>query len=60
MSTIKITKVKSGIDRNLRTKNTLKALGLGKMGTSITFDSSNLALAGMVAKVKHLLKIETV
>lgn len=56
MSKVKITQVKSGIDRPLDQKATLKALGL-KMHRTVEVEL-NPQLQGMINKVKHLLTIE--
>ena len=51
--------MKSTIDRNERTKRTMLALGLNKIGDSNELENTS-AVAGMVAKVAHLLKIENI
>ena len=56
---IKITQTKSAIGYRQRTKDTLKALGLGKIGDSVVKENSKVIL-GMVSKVSHLLKIENI
>jgi len=57
MATIKITQVKSGIDRPERQKRTLVALGLRKMNMSVEKEATPQIL-GMVEKVQHLVKVE--
>ncbi|HET7115549.1 MAG TPA: 50S ribosomal protein L30 [Hanamia sp.] len=57
MKKIKITQVKSGIDRPERQKLTLKALGLNKMHASKEVEATPQIL-GMVKKVNHLIKVE--
>jgi len=57
MKKIKITQVKSGIDRSERQKLTLKALGLNKLNVSKEVEATPQIL-GMVKKVNHLIKIE--
>ncbi len=57
MAKIKITQVKSGIDRSERQKQTLIALGLRKMNASKEVEATPQIL-GMVNKVSHLVKIE--
>lgn len=57
MKKIKITQVKSGIDRSERQKLTLKALGLNKMNASKEVEATPQIL-GMVKKVNHLIKVE--
>ena len=59
MKKIKITLVKSPIDRPDRQKQTLVALGLNKMNASREVESTPQIL-GMVRKVEHLIKVETV
>jgi large subunit ribosomal protein L30 len=59
MKKIKITLVKSGIDRPERQKLTLKALGLNKMNASREIEATAQVL-GMVKKVEHLLLVEEV
>ena len=57
MKKIKITLVKSQIDRPERQKLTLKALGLNKLHSSREVEATPQVL-GMVRKVDHLLKVE--
>ena len=57
MKKIKITLVKSGIDRPERQKLTLQALGLNKMHASKEVEATPQIL-GMIRKVSHLLNVE--
>lgn len=57
MAKIKLTQVKSVIDRPKRQKDTMYALGLRKMNQTVEHESTP-QLLGMVDRVKHLLKIE--
>jgi large subunit ribosomal protein L30 len=57
MKKIKITQVKSGIDRPERQKLTLKALGLTKLNASKEVEATPQIL-GMVRKVSHLITVE--
>ena len=59
MAKIKITQVKSIIDRSERQKRTMKALGLTKMNQSVEVEA-NAAIIGMVRKVNHLVAIEPI
>ncbi|WP_026770701.1 50S ribosomal protein L30 [Asinibacterium sp. OR53] len=59
MKKIKITQVKSGIDRPERQKQTLVALGLNKLNASKEVEATPQIL-GMVNKVNHLVKVEEV
>lgn len=56
---IKITQVRSTIDRPKDQKATIKALGLGKPHWHV-IKEANPALLGMVRKVSHLVKVEEV
>ncbi|HEY1871879.1 MAG TPA: 50S ribosomal protein L30 [Chitinophagaceae bacterium] len=57
MKKIKITQIKSAIDRPERQKLTLKALGLSKLNASKEVEATPQIL-GMVRKVDHLVKVE--
>jgi large subunit ribosomal protein L30 len=58
MAKIKVTKVRSAINRTKSQKLTLKALGLKKIGQTVEHDDTPNIL-GMVNKVKHLVSVET-
>jgi large subunit ribosomal protein L30 len=57
--TIKITQVKSIIDRSERQKRTMAALGLRKMHATVEKEVTPQIL-GMVEKVLHLVTVEEV
>jgi large subunit ribosomal protein L30 len=57
MAKIKVTQVKSVIDRPLRQKATMRALGIRKMNQTVEHEGTPQIL-GMIEKIKHLLKIE--
>jgi large subunit ribosomal protein L30 len=59
MAKIKITQVKSGIDRSERQKLTLQALGLNHPHAAKEVEATPQIL-GMVNKVSHLIKVEEV
>jgi large subunit ribosomal protein L30 len=59
MAKIKVTKVKSAINRTQNQKRTLEALGLRKIGQVVEHENTPNIL-GMVNKVKHLVSVETV
>ena len=59
MKKIKITLVKSPIDRPERQKQTLRALGLNKTNSAKEVEATPQIL-GMVRKLSHLLKVEEV
>ena len=56
MKKIKVTQVKSIIDRSERQKRTMRALGLKKMNASVEVEATPQIL-GMVRKVDHLVKV---
>ena len=56
---IKITQIKSAIGYRQRTKDTLLALGIKKMNSSVV-KNNNAAIQGMVIVVNHLVKVEEV
>jgi len=57
MAKIKVTKVKSAINRTKRQKLTLEALGLKKIGQTVEHNATPNIL-GMVKKVEHLVSVE--
>jgi len=59
MKKLKITKVKSVIDRPERQKRTMQALGLGKLHATVEVEATPQIL-GMVRKVNHLIKVEEI
>lgn len=59
MTKVKITQVKSGIDRPERQKRTLKALGLNKMHATVEKEVTP-QIQGMITKVLHLVTVEEV
>jgi len=59
MMKLKVTQVKSVIDRPKRQKDTMYALGLRKMNQVVVKDATP-QIVGMLGKVKHLVNIEEV
>ncbi len=57
MSKIKVTQVKSAIDRSKRQKATLIALGLKKISQSRELEATPQVM-GMIKKVEHLVITE--
>lgn len=57
MKKLRITQVKSAIDRSVRQKLTLQALGLKKINGSKEVEGTPQIL-GMIRKVEHLIKVE--
>jgi large subunit ribosomal protein L30 len=54
---LRITQVKSQIGETQKHRGTLRALGLRKIGQTVEHDE-NPVLAGMLRKVRHLVRIE--
>jgi large subunit ribosomal protein L30 len=59
MAKIKITQIKSVIDRTERQKRTVEALGLKKINHSVEVEAT-AAIIGMVRKVNHLVAVENI
>lgn len=59
MARVKITQIKSIIDRSKRQKATVQALGLRKMHQSVEHETTPQIL-GMINKVAHLVKVEEI
>ena len=59
MAKIKITQIKSVIDRTERQKKTIQALGLRKINHSVEVEATP-AIIGMVRKVSHLVAVENI
>jgi large subunit ribosomal protein L30 len=59
MKKLRITQIKSGIDRSERQKQTLVALGLKKLHNPREHEATPQIL-GMIRAVEHLLKVEEV
>jgi len=59
MAKIKITQIKSVIDRSERQKKTIEALGLKRIIHSVEVEAST-SIIRMVRKVNHLVAIETI
>ena len=59
MGKVKITQVRSIIDRPKRQKMTMKSLGFRKMNQTVEHEATP-QIMGMIAKVQHLVKVEQV
>ncbi len=57
MAKVKVTQVKSTIDRPKSQKATMKALGLRKMNQTVEHEGTPQIL-GMINKIKHLVVVE--
>lgn len=58
MAKIKITQIKSVIDRSERQKRTMQALGLKKINHSVEIEATP-SIIGMIRKVNHLVALES-
>jgi large subunit ribosomal protein L30 len=59
MAKVKITAIKSTIDRPLKQKATVKALGLRKLHNSVEVEATPQIL-GMIKSIQHLVKVENI
>jgi large subunit ribosomal protein L30 len=59
MKKLRITQIKSGIDRSERQKLTLQALGLNKLHNPREHEATPQIL-GMIRAVEHLLRVEEI
>ncbi len=59
MEKIKLTQVKSQINRTQVQKRTLEALGLTRIGKVVEHNATP-SIIGMVNKVKHLISVEEI
>jgi len=57
MAKIRITQIRSPIGETQKHRGTLRALGLGRIGKTAEHDETPV-LAGMLRKVRHLVKVE--
>jgi len=58
MAKLQLRQTRSAIGQSERHRGTLRALGLGKIGRTAEHEESPV-LAGMLRKVRHLVKIES-
>ena len=59
MARLRVTQVRSIIDRSKRQKATMRALGLHRINHSVLKDDRP-EIRGMIAKVSHLVRVEEV
>lgn len=59
MAKIKITQIKSVIDRSERQKRTMQALGLRKINQAVEVEATP-SIIGMVRKINHLVAVESI
>jgi large subunit ribosomal protein L30 len=56
---LRLTQTGSAIGQSPRHRGTLRALGLGRIGKSREHDATP-ALAGMLRRVRHLIKVDEI
>ena len=59
MPKLKLTQTGSAIGQSPRHRGTLRSLGLGRIGKTRVHDDSPV-IAGMLRKVRHLVRVEEV
>ena len=57
LAKVKVTQIKSTIDRSEKQKRTMEALGLKKINHTVEHEATPQIL-GMIGKVNHLVKVE--
>lgn len=56
MAKVKVSQIKSAINRPERQKRTIQALGLGKLNRTVEVELTP-QIAGMIRKVSHLVSV---
>lgn len=59
MARIKVTQIRSTIDRKEPQKRTIRALGLGKLHRTVVHNDTP-QIRGMIRAVSHLIKVEEI
>jgi large subunit ribosomal protein L30 len=54
---LRVTLVRSGINRPAKQKQTIRGLGLSKMGATVTLPD-NPSVRGMIRAVSHLVRVD--
>jgi large subunit ribosomal protein L30 len=54
---VRVTQIRSQIGQSQKHRGTLRALGLGKIGSTAEHDDGPV-FVGMLRKVRHLVKVE--
>ena len=54
---LRVTLIRSGINRPEPQKRTISALGLSKMGAAVTLPD-NVSVRGMIRAVSHMVRVE--
>ena len=56
---LRITWIKSGIGYSRRQKDTIRALGLRRLGTAVE-QADTPVIRGMISKISHLVRVEEI
>ncbi len=59
MSRLKVTQVRSALDRGARQRGTIRALGIKRMGQTVIHEDKP-EIRGMIRTVQHLVKVEEI
>ncbi|MBA2312067.1 MAG: 50S ribosomal protein L30 [Actinobacteria bacterium] len=59
MPMIKVTQVRSALDRGAKQRGTMRALGIRRIGHSVVHDDKP-EIRGMIGAVAHLVKVEEI
>jgi large subunit ribosomal protein L30 len=59
MSRLKVTQVRSAVDRGARQRGTIRALGIKRMGDTVEHEDRP-EIRGMIRAVRHLVRVEEV
>ncbi|MDQ3986441.1 MAG: 50S ribosomal protein L30 [Actinomycetota bacterium] len=57
MSKLKVTQVRSAVDKGSKQRGTIRALGLRRIGQEVVHDDKP-EIRGMIDSVKHLVEVE--
>ena len=57
VTTLKVTQVRSALDRGRKQRGTMRALGLRRVGDSVTHEDGP-EVRGMLRAVEHLISVE--
>ncbi len=59
MGKLKVTQVRSALDRGARQRGTIRALGIKRMGHTVVHEDKP-EIRGMIRAVQHLVKVEEI
>ena len=59
MARLKVTQVRSALDRGTRQRGTIRALGIKRVGGSVVHEDRP-EIRGMIRSVRHLVRVEEI